>query len=194
MIPFRNRTLPGFTLIELMIVVAIIGILAAVAIPAYNSYVRRSKASEVFNVMQGIREREEAYFAEYKRYTDNAVLPWTPFNCAVNAKSANAQLWPSPLPAGWVDLGFVPDGPTYYTYRVLSAYVNGQYAGAFPAGIPGTPAAMVGSARPWYVVEGCGDLDRDSILATYFLSSINRNIVKTENFDPAKVDSSDSVY
>ena len=45
----------GFTLIELMIVVAIIGILAAVAIPAYGDYTARAQASEAFVLMDGVK-------------------------------------------------------------------------------------------------------------------------------------------
>jgi len=45
----------GFTLIELMIVVAIIGILAAVAIPAYGDYTARAQAAEAFTMMDGVK-------------------------------------------------------------------------------------------------------------------------------------------
>jgi type IV pilus assembly protein PilA len=49
------RTSRGFTLIELMIVVAIIGILAAIAIPAYQDYVIRSQVSEAINLAGGLK-------------------------------------------------------------------------------------------------------------------------------------------
>lgn len=52
----------GFTLIELMIVVAIIGILAAVAIPAYGDYTARAQAAEAFTLLDGLKTpMTEAY-------------------------------------------------------------------------------------------------------------------------------------
>jgi len=62
----------GFTLIELMIVVAIIGILAAIAIPQFSSYRIRAFNSAAESDMRNIMNGEEAYFADNETYADVA--------------------------------------------------------------------------------------------------------------------------
>jgi len=58
----------GFTLIEVMIVVAIVGILAAIAVPAYGDYVRRSKIVEATSNMSDMRTRMEQFFLDNRSY------------------------------------------------------------------------------------------------------------------------------
>jgi type IV pilus assembly protein PilE len=76
----------GFSLIELMIVVAIIGILAAIAVPSYQDYVTRAALSEATSGLANKRIRMEQYFQDNRTYTgsDGAGLP-----CAADALGGN---------------------------------------------------------------------------------------------------------
>jgi prepilin-type N-terminal cleavage/methylation domain-containing protein len=66
----RMRSKKGFTLIELMIVVAIIGVLAAIAIPAYQDYVRRGKLSEVLYAFDAIATGASEYYSSMGAFPD----------------------------------------------------------------------------------------------------------------------------
>lgn len=66
---FKQHMQQGFTLIELMIVVAIIGILAAIAIPAYQDYVARAQVSEGLSLTDGVKT------ALLEQYTQNGTCP-----------------------------------------------------------------------------------------------------------------------
>ncbi len=72
----RNKK--GFTLIELMIVVAIIGILAAIAIPNFLKFQAKSKQSEAKTNLKAILTAETSYFGEYNTYEDFATVNWAP--------------------------------------------------------------------------------------------------------------------
>lgn len=65
----------GFTLIELMIVVAIIGILAAIALPAYQNYTARAQATEAFTITGGLRTAIADFHSSTGRFPETDEIP-----------------------------------------------------------------------------------------------------------------------
>ncbi len=101
----------GFTLIELMIVVAIIGILAAIAIPNFRNYQMKAKTAEAKTNLGAIRTSQEAYRAENDAYLVCAAAPATVPGVAKIAFGGNAN---------FTALGWAPTGTVYYSYQVAA--------------------------------------------------------------------------
>jgi type IV pilus assembly protein PilE len=72
-----RRRSAGFTLMELMITVAIVGILAAVAIPSYQDYVRRGQIPEGLAALSDFRVKMETYYQDNRGYGGNACADGT---------------------------------------------------------------------------------------------------------------------
>jgi len=112
------RSSKGFSLIELMIVVAIIAILAAIAIPSFLRFQMKSKTSEATANLGAIRTCEESYKAENDTYFDQGPAP-----VGAGADS-QTHVWADTDLALFEDIGFAPDGPTRYLYQVSGSGVT----------------------------------------------------------------------
>jgi type IV pilus assembly protein PilE len=64
----RSRRARGFTLIEVMVTVAIVAILAAIAMPAYSDYMRRGQVPEAFTFLSDYRVKMEQYYQDNRNY------------------------------------------------------------------------------------------------------------------------------
>jgi prepilin-type N-terminal cleavage/methylation domain-containing protein len=149
----------GFTLIELMIVVAIVGLLAAMALPQYEAMLLRSKRSEIPSNLDGVRTSELAYAHEWGEYTTVGPDP----------SAGPPGRKPLQFPAtpyshlDWNLLGWVPDGKTY-----------GQF---------GVTAFSPSEALIEFTAVGNSDIDGDSIWCEYSTNSQ----VKPQMFTPNTV-------
>ncbi len=144
----------GFTLIELMIVVAIIGILAAVAIPAFMDYMKRSKKTEASLQLNKIGKNSKRAYMENSQYVAlTAAATPTPVNagsgcCGGAGKSPNhcaADSTAFTSKPAWQALDFEIDEDTLFYYT---------YAGT----------------NTDYTAKAIGDLDCDGTEITYVLS------------------------
>lgn len=104
----------GFSLVELMIVMAIIGILVAVTIPAYQNHVRKVKVSGAKANLGEIKILQEAYRAENNTYLNCAATPPT-------LPTGSAVAWAGGGIAAFTTLKFTPSGEVFFRYEVTGA-------------------------------------------------------------------------
>jgi type IV pilus assembly protein PilA len=145
----------GFTLIELMIVVAIIGILAAIAIPNFLAMQLRAKRSELPTNLDAIRTAEKAYHAEWDAFTTAGATPSTLPGRSQEAFTGGGFL-------SFENLGWVADGK-----------VRGQYT---------TTATNAAAADlDDFISTGVADVDGDGGNSQYNCNRAEKSSLVTSN-------------
>lgn len=92
--PSSRRPAAGFTLIEVMITVAIIGILAAIALPSYRQYVLRGQVVDATNGLSVMRANMERFFQDNRKYTTTGsfIAPCAPETPLANRTFGNFEV------------------------------------------------------------------------------------------------------
>ncbi len=158
-----RRISKGFTLIELMVVLATLSVLLALAIPGFMGYVARSKTSEVSGNLNLMFKGAEAYYIQASAGSQDvgsgtaghcivgttALLPATP--------TAAKQLVNFLSVAEFQSLGFSISDPVFYGYRVLAT--------------GGTSACNMGASTTLYTFLAMGNLDGDSVFSRFELAT-----------------------
>jgi type IV pilus assembly protein PilE len=105
----------GFSLIELMIAVAVVGILLAVALPSYQSSVRKGRRAEAINAINAVQQAQERSRASFPSYCDNDHLSTAPTanQCGLNVPSTTAS--------GYYTLAISSVSGTGYTITATAA-------------------------------------------------------------------------
>ena len=147
-----ERRTEGFTLIELMIVVAIIGILASVAIPSFSRYQNRARRSEALANLSSLGRAQKSYFAEFGLFVGAEMVPST----ITSEDPGPNKRESSTIATEFAVVGWHPLGAVYYDYDTNT--------GGFSSGC---------SCTTCFTSTAYGDVDGDGSVALIMFTHPN---------------------
>ena len=155
----RTSARAGYTIIEMMVVVTILGILAAIAIPTFTARVHKAKTSEAIAFLGEIKKQQESYRADFGQYcavSASGTTGWNP------AAGGGGEPVPWTTDANWDQLGANPQGYVRFQYLTVAGPPNttpNNFGFGSTLGYTGTDF--------WFVSRARADLDEDGVLVTF---------------------------
>jgi len=167
----------GFTLVELMITVAIVAVLSLLAMVGYSRWTRSAKTAEATSMIGSIKGQQDTYRAETLRYLDctNGGMSLTTTYPA-GAPTDQKQTFDLTACGGnlvcqsFRKLNVQSSGPVYYVYSCEAGPADSSTVTGFGGHSYGTANDV------WVIVRAVGNLNNDSVTSMYESSSLDSNI------------------
>lgn len=186
-----RRRRRGFTLIEAMIVVAVVGILAVVAVVTYRRWVRTSYVTEAQDVITHIRSAEEAFIGENGQYLDVSGCVGDGCTYPLPHPSSSKTSWGGPCTGcitpgtgNWNGLNVNPGSPVIFGYAVVADQAKSPSTRLPAIKVNGQALDMtaMGNGAPWYFVEADANVSGDKLGYThvYAMSGTNTFFIDGE--------------
>lgn len=155
----RRQSIRGFTLVELMAVVVIVGVLATMAIVLVGKHVNAARTAEALAMVQSIRAAEESYRAENRRYlsVSQTLQDYYPAEKPDKQKRAFYRNAGQDLDLRWNLLRPTVSGPVRFVYAVVA----GDAGDTPPLPSITDKPAFAAARQPFYVIQAAGDADGD---------------------------------
>jgi len=166
----------GFTLIELMIVVAIIGILAAIAIPNFLKFQAKSKTSEAKTNLKGIYTAQASYYGEFGTFANFQTINWVPvgriliYGYSLDGSISGAQVANQTITGTGVLYS-----PSATLRGTQSWTATGNYA------YLGTMTPILDNTGQAFIAGAAGDVSPRNPLADCWVINDNNSLINTQD-------------
>jgi prepilin-type N-terminal cleavage/methylation domain-containing protein len=177
--------LRGFTLVELMVVVAIVGILAVIGLASFRARVFGSKSAEALAMMQSIRAAEERWRADNLTYLNVSQSgAWYPATPTTRTKRAFFNTGTCGVPVNntddcrWKLLNPAQVGPTEFGFMLTAGPPGTAMTALDPKARPTNWAGWPANGDHWFVLQAIADADGDGTYAKFVSSSIRGDVYR----------------